>query len=160
MLTWTFDAPPIVVHEYSNDLIAVITEEKPTGSRLEGVVAVVVLGRFGVEKAKSSFSDDSGWEYDLSVYILLSKLNSEGRKTVRENPGRIQEVNKEIEKLGVKVLSQYATLGPYDFVNVVEAPDNKTIVRVSVELGSRGTIEITTLPTISLSEFVSTVKGK
>ncbi len=66
----------------------------------------------------------------MAVYILLSKLASEGRKTVRENPGRIQEVNKEIEKLRVKVVSQYATLGPYDFVNIVEAPDNRTIVRV------------------------------
>jgi len=96
----------------------------------------------------------------LVVYILLSKLTSEGRKTVREKPGRIQEVNKEIEKLGVRVLSQYATLGPYDFVNVVDAPDNKTIVKVSVELGARGTVEITTLPTIPLDEFVATVKGK
>jgi uncharacterized protein with GYD domain len=94
----------------------------------------------------------------LAVYILLSKLTAEGRKTVRDNPGRIQEVNKEIEALGVKVLSQYATLGAYDFVNIVEAPDNRTIVKVSVELGSRGTIEITTLPTLTLSEFVATVK--
>ena len=69
-------------------------------------------------------------------------------------------MNREIEKFGVKVLSQYATLGAYDFVNVVEAPDNKTIVKVSVELGSRGTIEITSLPAISLTDFVSTVKGK
>ena len=97
---------------------------------------------------------------DLPVYILLSKLTSEGRKTVRGKPGRIQEVNREIEKFGVKVLSQYATLGAYDFVNIVEAPDNKTILKVSVELGSRGTIEITSLPAISLTDFVSTVKGK
>ena len=96
----------------------------------------------------------------LGVYILLSKLTSEGRKTVRENPRRIQEVNKEIEKFGAKVVSQYATLGPYDFVNVVEAPDNKTVVKVSVELGARGTVEITTLPTISLDEFAATIKGK
>jgi uncharacterized protein with GYD domain len=96
----------------------------------------------------------------LAVYILLSKLSAEGRKTIRENPGRIQEVNKELEKLGVKVLSQYATLGPYDFVNVVEAADNKAVVKVSVELGARGTVEIITLPTIPLNEFVSTVKGK
>jgi uncharacterized protein with GYD domain len=96
----------------------------------------------------------------LAVYILLSKLTAHGRETVRENPARIQEVNKEIEKLGVKVLSQYATLGPYDFVNVVEAPDNKSIVKVSVELGARGTVEITTLPTIPLDEFVATVKGR
>ena len=96
----------------------------------------------------------------MGVYILLSKLTSEGRKTVRENPRRIQEVNKEIEKFGAKVVSQYATLGPYDFVNVVEAPDNKTVVKVSVELGARGTVEITTLPTISLDEFAATIKGK
>ncbi len=96
----------------------------------------------------------------MAVYILLSKLTAEGRKTVRENPGRIQEVNKEIEAFGVKVLSQYATLGAYDFINIVEAPDNKTIVKVSVELGSRGTVEITTLPTLALSEFVATVKSK
>lgn len=96
----------------------------------------------------------------MVVYILLSRLTSEGRKTVRENPGRIQEVNEEIEKLGVKVLSQYATLGPYDFVNVVDAPDNKTVVKVSVELSSRGTVEITTLPTITLNDFVSAVKSK
>jgi len=96
----------------------------------------------------------------LAVYILLTKLTAGGRKTVRENPGRIQEVNKEIEKLGARVLSQYATLGPYDFINVVDAPDNKTVVRVSVELGARGTVEITTLPTISLNEFAATVKGQ
>lgn len=94
----------------------------------------------------------------MAVYILLSKLTPEGRKTVRDKPGRIQEVNKEIEALGAEVLSQYATLGAYDFVNIVEAPDNRTIVRVSVELGARGTVEITTLPTIPLSEFVATVK--
>jgi uncharacterized protein with GYD domain len=94
----------------------------------------------------------------MAVYIMLSKLTTEGRKTVRENPGRIQEVNKEVEAFGAKVLSQYATLGAYDFVNIVEAPDNKTIVRVSVELSSRGTVEITTLPTITLNDFVATVK--
>lgn len=96
----------------------------------------------------------------MAVYILLSKLTAEGRKTVRENPSRIQEVNKEIEAFGVKVLSQYATLGPYDFVNIVDAPDNKTVVKVSVELGARGTVEITTLPTLTLADFVSTVKSK
>lgn len=91
---------------------------------------------------------------------MLSKLTSEGRKTIRKKPILIQEVNKEIEGLGVKVLSQYATLGPYDFVNIVEAPDNRTVARVSVEPGGRGTVEIMTLPTIDLSEFVATVRGK
>jgi uncharacterized protein with GYD domain len=91
---------------------------------------------------------------------MLSKLTAEGRKTVRNNPGRIQEVNKEVESLGAKILSQYATLGAYDFVNIVDAPDNKTIARVSVELSSRGTVEITTLPAFMLSDFVTAVKSK
>lgn len=96
----------------------------------------------------------------MPVYILLSKLTSIGRRTIKENPGRIKEVNKEIEAFGAKVIGQYATLGPYDFVNIVEAPDNKTIVKVSVELGSRGTIVITTLPTLPLNEFLAIIKKK
>jgi uncharacterized protein with GYD domain len=83
-----------------------------------------------------------------------------GRKTIKSNPKRIQEVNKEIEVYGAKVISQYATLGPYDFVSIVEAPDNKAITKVSVELGSRGTILLTTLPALPLNEFVSTIKRK
>ena len=94
----------------------------------------------------------------VPTYILLSKLTTEGRRTIKARPERIKEVNHEIEALGAKVLEQYSVLGPYDFVNIVEAPDNKTIVRVSIELGSRGTVEITTLPTLTLSEFVATVK--
>jgi uncharacterized protein with GYD domain len=95
----------------------------------------------------------------MPTYVLLSTLTAEGRKTVKERPERIREVNKEIEKLGVKVLSQYAVIGPYDFVSLVEAADNKVIARVSVELGSRGTVKIMTLPTIPLDEFISTIKS-
>jgi len=93
-------------------------------------------------------------------YILLSKLTNEGWKTVRERPERIKEVNRELEAFGVKVLSQYATLGNYDFVNIVEAPDNKTVAKVSIELGSRGTIQITTLPAIPIDEFIASIKKK
>jgi uncharacterized protein with GYD domain len=96
----------------------------------------------------------------MSTYILLSKLTDEGWKTIKEKPARIKEVNKELEALGVKVVYQYATLGKYDFVNVVEAPDNKTIARVSIELGSRGTIQITSLPAIPIDEFIATMKKK
>ena len=83
-----------------------------------------------------------------------------GRKTIKANPGRIQEVNKEVETYGAKVIAQYATLGPYDFVNIVEAPDNKTMTKISVDLGSRGTIVMTTLPALSLKEFISTIRKK
>ena len=96
----------------------------------------------------------------MPTYILLSNLTEEGWRTIRERPQRIKEVNKEIEAYGAKVVAQYATLGPYDFVNIVEAPDNKTIARVSVELGSRGTIQIESLPAIPLEEFITAIKKK
>ena len=91
-------------------------------------------------------------------YILLSTLTADGRKTLKSKPDRIKEVNKEIEAFGARVLSQYAVLGPYDFVNIVEAPDNETISRVSVELGSRGTVKIMSLPAIPLDQFVGRLR--
>jgi len=96
----------------------------------------------------------------MPTYILLSTLTDEGRKTVKERPQRIKEVNKEIEALGVKVVAQYAVLGPYDFINVVEAPDNRTIARVSMELGSRGTVQIMSLAAIPIDEFIRNMKKK
>lgn len=93
----------------------------------------------------------------MPFYILLSNLTDEGWKTVRSRPERIKEVNKELEAFGVKVLKQYATLGAYDFVNIVEAPDNKTLAKVSIELGSRGTIQISTMPAIPIDEFISSI---
>lgn len=94
----------------------------------------------------------------MPTYILLSTLTDEGRRTVKERPERIQEVNKELEALGTKVTAQYVVLGPYDFVNVVEAPDNKTIARVSMELGARGTIQIMSMAAIPINEFIASMK--
>jgi len=93
-------------------------------------------------------------------YILLSNLTDEGWKTIKEKPARIKEVNKELEALGVKVISQYALLGPYDFVNIVEAPDNKTIGRVSIELGARGTIKMTSMAAVPIDEFIASLKKR
>lgn len=94
----------------------------------------------------------------MPTYILLSTLTDEGWKTIKDKPERIKEVNRELENYGIKVLYQYATLGPYDFVNVVEAPDNKTIAKISIELGSRGTIQIKSMPAIPIDEFITAVK--
>ena len=88
----------------------------------------------------------------------MSKLTSEGRKTIKQNPDRIKEVNKEIEAFGAKVLQQYSVLGPYDFINIVEAPNNEAVTKVSIELGSRGTIEIMSMPATQIDEFISMVK--
>ena len=94
----------------------------------------------------------------MPTYILLSTLTAEGRKTIKGNPERIKEVNREIEALGAKVVSQYAVLGPYDFVNFVEAPDNETITRISVEFGARGTVQIMSLPAIPIEKFIAMAK--
>ena len=96
----------------------------------------------------------------MPTYILLSTLTAEGRKTIRERPERIKEVNKEIEAFGAKVIYQYAVLGPYDFVNVVEAPNNEAITRVSIELGARGTIQIMSLPVIPIDNFIAIAEKK
>jgi uncharacterized protein with GYD domain len=93
----------------------------------------------------------------VALYIILSNLTDEGRKTIKSRPERIREVNKEIDAMGGKVIAQYATLGPYDFVNVIEAANNEVIVRISVELGSRGTLQLMTLPAIDVNEFISRI---
>lgn len=89
----------------------------------------------------------------MGKYIMLSTLTDEGRKTVKMRPERIREVNTELEKMGVKVLAQYAVLGPYDFINILEAPDNESISRVVIELGARGTVQIVTLSAIPIESF-------
>src|SRR5437762_14028754 len=80
----------------------------------------------------------------MPTYVLLSNLTDEGAKALKSNPKRLQEVNKEIERFGAKVTAQYAVLGTYDFVSIVDCPDNETIARVAVELASRGSIELVT----------------
>jgi uncharacterized protein with GYD domain len=94
----------------------------------------------------------------MGTYVILSKLTDEGRKTIKENPKRILEVNKELEKMGIKVKEQYAVLGPYDFVNIVEAKDNDAIMKMSVELGSRGSVQLLTLAGMTVSDFVKKIK--
>ena len=94
----------------------------------------------------------------MAYYVILSKLTDEGRKTIKEKPGRMFEVNKELESMGVKVKEQYAVLGPYDFVNIVEAPDNETVMRMSVELGARGSVQMLTLPAVTAEEFAKKMK--
>lgn len=96
----------------------------------------------------------------MPIYIMLSRLTGEGRETIKKNPARIKEVDKEIERLGARVLAQYAVIGAYDFINIMEAPDNETIARVSVEFGSRGTVQLTTLSAIPVFEFIEKMETR
>ncbi len=91
----------------------------------------------------------------MPTYIMLSTLTSEGTQTVKNNPQRIREVNREVEQLGAEVKAQWATLGSIDFVNVIEAPDDKTMARISLELGSRGTGRYETLMAIPIDDFIA-----
>ncbi len=96
----------------------------------------------------------------MATYVLLTKVTSAGVKTIQANARRIKEVNTEIEALGCRIVAQYATLGRYDFVNIVEAKDNETIARVSVSLGARGTLQIETLPAMAVEDFIKAVGRK
>ncbi len=94
----------------------------------------------------------------MATYVVLSTLTDEGRKTIKENPARILEVNKELEKMGIKVKDQFAVLGPYDFVNIIEAKDNETVLKMSIELGARGSVQLLTLAAIPVSDLVKKLK--
>ena len=89
----------------------------------------------------------------MPTYVMLTNLTAEGVRTLKNNPGRTAEVNKEVEQIGARVVAQYATLGQYDFVTIVEAPDAETMAKVSIELGSRGTTTNETLSAIPAEEF-------
>jgi uncharacterized protein with GYD domain len=91
----------------------------------------------------------------VAHFILLTKLTSDGVKTIKNNPSRIGEVNNEMEQIGLKVTHQWATLGEYDFISVIEAHDAETMARASVELGSRGTTTNHTLTAIPAEDFAS-----
>jgi len=90
----------------------------------------------------------------MPIYILLSRLSQQGIQTLQSNPDRLKAVNSDVEELGAKVLHQWATLGEFDFVSVVEAPDTATVARVSVALGGRGSTRIETMPALTIDEFV------
>jgi uncharacterized protein with GYD domain len=116
--------------------------------------------RASTAKRHKSSADDTRLGKTMPTYILLSQLTDEGWKTVKERPERIKEVNEELKAMGVKVVQQYAVLGSYDFINVVEAADNQKIAKVSIDLGSRGTIRLTTLPAIPIDDFIASLKRK
>jgi uncharacterized protein with GYD domain len=93
----------------------------------------------------------------MATYVILSTLTDEGRKTIKNKPKRILEVNKELEDMGVTVKEQYAVLGPYDFVNIIDAPDNETVMKMSAELGSRGSVQLLSLVALPVEDFIKKI---
>ncbi|MCL0050617.1 GYD domain-containing protein [Dehalococcoidia bacterium] len=94
----------------------------------------------------------------MPVYVMFTTLTDEGRKTIKDKPERVKEVNKEVEDMGVKILCQYALLGQYDFINILEAPSNEAVAKVAMELGARGTLQTMTLSAMSLDDFIGSLK--
>jgi uncharacterized protein with GYD domain len=94
----------------------------------------------------------------MAVFVMLTTLTDEGRKTVKDKPERIKEVNKEVEAQGLRIIDQFALLGPYDFVNIVEAPNAEAVSRVAIALGARGTLQTMTMAAMSLDDFISGLK--
>jgi uncharacterized protein with GYD domain len=95
----------------------------------------------------------------MPTFILLSTLTPEGRQTLHTNPDRLEEVNQEIVDFGCQVVLQYALLGPYDFISIIEAPDNETVAHLTLDLGSRGTVNIMALPAIAREQLRAKLKG-
>ena len=94
----------------------------------------------------------------MPYYVMLTSLTDAGRKTIIKNPGRIWEVNKEVEAMGAKILVQYSLLGPYDFLNILEAPSNTVIARVAAHLGARGTLQPLTMAAITIEDLVKEIQ--
>ena len=91
----------------------------------------------------------------MPTYLMLSTLSEQGLQTLRTNPERVREVNRDVEELGAKVRHQWFALGPYDFVNIVEAPDDVTIAKISVALGARGSAKLESLPLVSIDGLLT-----
>ena len=94
----------------------------------------------------------------MSKYLILTTLTDEGRKTIRDNPDRIREVDKEVELMGVKILTQYALLGQYDFVNIVEAPSDEIAAKLAINLSARGTVQTLTLTAMAVEDLIAVLK--
>ena len=94
----------------------------------------------------------------MPAYVLLSKLTDHGAETIKKNPDRISEVDREMLNWGIEVLHQFAVLGEYDFVTIVEAPNDLAVARASLEIGARGSVHIETLPAIPVEDLVEAFK--
>ena len=94
----------------------------------------------------------------MAIYVMFTTLTDEGRKTLKDNPKRLKEVNKEVENMGIKILAQYALLGQWDMVNIVEAPNDEIAAKIGIKLSAGGMIQPMTLAAIPLENLIETLK--
>ena len=94
----------------------------------------------------------------MPLYLMLTTLTEKGVQTLNSNPGRLREVNLDIEEMGAKVVHQWASIGEYDFVNIVEAPNDVTLAKLSVMLGARGSSRIESLPLVEVDDVLAALE--
>ena len=96
----------------------------------------------------------------MSVYLMLTTLTDAGRKALQDDPEILKDINKEVEFMGVKILTQYALLGQYDFVNIIDAPNNEAVAKLAIRLSAKGTTQTLTLAAISVDDLITTLKER
>ena len=96
----------------------------------------------------------------MAVYLMLTTLTDAGRKAIQEDPEKLREINEEVEYMGAKILDQYALLGQYDFVNILEAPSNEAMARLAIRLSAKGTTQTLTLAAITLDALIDALKNR
>ncbi len=93
----------------------------------------------------------------MPLYLMLTTLTEKGVQTLNSNPARLREVNRDVEEFGARVVHQWASLGEYDFVNIVEAPDDLTLAKLSLRLGARGSVKIESLPLVPVEDLLASL---
>jgi uncharacterized protein with GYD domain len=95
----------------------------------------------------------------MPKYLMLSTLSDQGLQTLRANPDRLREVNKDVEELGAKVIHQWFLLGPHDFVNIIEADGASVIAKVSIALGARGSVHTQSYEMLEVDDLITLLNG-
>jgi uncharacterized protein with GYD domain len=95
----------------------------------------------------------------MPTYVMLTTLGPDGWATVREHPERIREVTAEVEAMGLRVVAQYGLLGQWDFLNIIEAPDETSVANAAIALAARGTMRTMTLPAVPVEDLIARLGG-
>ena len=117
-----------------------------------------IIDKWGEDGFIIDIGDRALKEAVMSVYLMLTTLTDAGRKALQEDPEILKEINRETEYMGVKILTQYALLGQYDFVNILEASSNEAVAKLAIRLSAKGTTQTLTLTAITLDDLIATLK--
>ncbi len=89
----------------------------------------------------------------MAKYVLLSRFTQQGAQNIKDGPARLEAVKETLQGLGAELKDFYLTLGEYDAIVVVEAPDDETVATASLAIGSLGNVRIETLRAFTEDEY-------